>query len=92
MLNGGAADKTFLMRRGRIAVEKDSKYSNGIAGVLGYYAPSQETASKNEAMSSEEIAEDQQQVVQQQQKQQVPPPQQKKQEEKKGFFQRLFNF
>ncbi|MDX8336815.1 transglycosylase domain-containing protein [Candidatus Cetobacterium colombiensis] len=92
LLNGGAADKTFLMRRGRIAVEKDSKYSNGIAGVLGYYAPSQETASKNEAMSSEEVAADQKQVIQQQQKQQVPPPQQKKQEEKKGFFQRLFNF
>lgn len=88
LLNGSPSDKTFLLRRGRIAVEKDSKYTNGIAGVLGYYVPTQETTSKNEAMSSEEVTGPAtQQVTQpvQQQKQQ-------KKEEKKGFFQRLFNF
>lgn len=90
LLNGSSSDKTFLLRRGRIAVEKDSKYANGIAGVLGYYIPSQETASKSEAMSSEEVTGP---ATQQTTKpvQQQNPPQQKK-EEKKGFFQRLFNF
>lgn len=90
LLNGSPSDKTFLLRRGRIAVEKDSKYANGIAGVLGYYIPSQETASKSEAMSSEEVTGP---ATQQTTKpvQQQNPPQQKK-EEKKGFFQRLFNF
>ena len=80
------------MRRGRIAVEKDSKYSNGIAGVLGYYVPTQETTSKNEAISSEEVTGSAPQKVTQPIKQnQQKSPQQKK-EEKKGFFQRLFNF
>lgn len=90
LLNGSSSDKTFLLRRGRIAVEKDSKYANGIAGVLGYYIPSQETASKSEAISSEEVTGP---ATQQTTKpvQQQNPPQQKK-EEKKGFFQRLFNF
>lgn len=90
LLNGSPSDKTFLLRRGRIAVEKDSKYANGIAGVLGYYIPSQETASKSEAISSEEVTGP---ATQQTTKpvQQQNPPQQKK-EEKKGFFQRLFNF
>ena len=92
LLSGGPADKTFLLRRGRIAVERDGKYSNGIAGVLGYYVPTQEAASKNEAMSSDEVTGPAQQQVQPpQQNQQKNTPQQKK-EEKKGFFQRLFNF
>ncbi|MGL5579594.1 MAG: transglycosylase domain-containing protein, partial [Cetobacterium sp.] len=55
LLNGSASDKTFLLRRGRMAVERDGKYSNGIAGVLGYYVPTQTTTSKTEAMSSEEV-------------------------------------
>lgn len=93
LLNGSPSDKTFLLRRGRIAVEKDSKYSNGIAGVLGYYVPTQETTSKNEAMSSEEVTGPaaQQVTTPVQQQNQQKAPQQKK-EEKKGFFQRLFNF
>lgn len=93
LLNGSPSDKTFLLRRGRIAVEKDSKYSNGIAGVLGYYVPTQETTSKNEAMSSEEVTgpPTQQVTTPVQQQNQQKAPQQKK-EEKKGFFQRLFNF
>lgn len=92
LLNGSPSDKTFLLRRGRIAVEKDSKYTNGIAGVLGYYVPTQETTSKNEAMSSEEVTGPAtQQVTQPVQQQKQQKPQQKK-EEKKGFFQRLFNF
>lgn len=93
LLNGSPSDKTFLLRRGRIAVEKDSKYTNGIAGVLGYYVPTQETTSKNEAMSSEEITGPAaQQVTQPVQQQNQQKPQQQKKEEKKGFFQRLFNF
>ncbi len=92
LLNGSPSDKTFLLRRGRIAVEKDSKYTNGIAGVLGYYVPTQETTSKNEAMSSEEVTGPAtQQVTQPVQQQKQQKPQQKK-DEKKGFFQRLFNF
>lgn len=93
LLNGSPSDKTFLLRRGRIAVEKDSKYTNGIAGVLGYYVPTQETTSKNEAMSSEEVTGPAtQQVTQPVQQQNQQKPQQQKKEEKKGFFQRLFNF
>ncbi|MGL4539079.1 MAG: transglycosylase domain-containing protein [Cetobacterium sp.] len=93
LLNGSPSDKTFLLRRGRIAVEKDSKYTNGIAGVLGYYIPTQETTSKNEAMSSEEVTGPAtQQVTQPVQQQKQQKPQQQKKEEKKGFFQRLFNF
>ena len=93
LLNGSPSDKTFLLRRGRIAVEKDSKYTNGIAGVLGYYVPTQETTSKNEAMSSEEVTGPAtQQVTQPVQQQKQQKPQQQKKEEKKGFFQRLFNF
>lgn len=96
LLNGSASDKTFLLRRGRIAVEKDNKYSNGIAGLLGYYVPTQTTTSKTEAMSSEEVTgpAPQQPVAPQSQQQQIQqrPPQQKPKEEKKGFFQRLFNF
>lgn len=93
LLNGSPSDKTFLLRRGRIAVEKDSKYANGIAGVLGYYVPTQETTSKNEAMSSEEVTGPAtQQVTQPVQQQKQQKPQQQKKEEKKGFFQRLFNF
>ncbi|MGL5570429.1 MAG: transglycosylase domain-containing protein [Cetobacterium sp.] len=93
LLNGSPSDKTFLLRRGRIAVEKDSKYINGIAGVLGYYVPTQETTSKNEAMSSEEVTGPAtQQVTQPVQQQKQQKPQQQKKEEKKGFFQRLFNF
>lgn len=94
LLNGSASDKTFLLRRGRIAVEKDSKYNNGIAGVLGYYAPTQETTSKSEAMSSEEaiISAPQPLIQPTQQPNQPKLPQQPKKEEKKGFFQRLFNF
>lgn len=93
LLNGSPSDKTFLLRRGRITVEKDSKYTNGIAGVLGYYVPTQETTSKNEAMSSEEVTgpATQQVTTPVQQQNQQKAPQQKK-EEKKGFFQRLFNF
>ncbi|MCQ8211090.1 penicillin-binding protein [Cetobacterium somerae] len=93
LLSGGPSDKTFLLRRGRIAVERDGKYSNGIAGVLGYYVPTQETTSKNEAVSSDEVTGPAPQQVAQppQQNQQKNTPQQKK-EEKKGFFQRLFNF
>ena len=93
LLNGSPSDKTFLVRKGRIAVEKDSKYTNGIAGVLGYYVPTQETTSKNEAMSSEEVtgpaAQQVTQPVQQQNQQKAP---QQKKEEKKGLFQRFFNF
>ncbi|MGL5278410.1 MAG: transglycosylase domain-containing protein [Cetobacterium sp.] len=96
LLNGSPSDKTFLLRRGRIAVEKDSKYTNGIAGVLGYYVPTQETTSKSEAMSSDEVTGPPvtQQVTQpvQQQQQNQQKPQQQKKEEKKGFFQKLFNF
>lgn len=90
LLNGGPSDKTFLLRRGRIAVEKDGKYSNGIAGVLGYYVPTQEAASKNEAMSPEKVTGSAPQQITQPVQQKAP--QQQKKEEKKGFFQRLFNF
>ncbi|MGL4977257.1 MAG: transglycosylase domain-containing protein [Cetobacterium sp.] len=93
LLNGSPSDKTFLLRRGRIAVEKDGKYSNGIAGLLGYYVPAQTTTSKTEAMSSEEVTGPApQSQLQQQQVQPKPPQPQKSEEQKKGFFQRLFNF
>lgn len=95
LLNGSASDKTFLLRRGRIAVERDGKYSNGIAGVLGYYVPTQTTTSKTEAMSSEEVTGPAPQVIsppQQQQIQQKTPQRPKPEEQKKGFFQRIFNF
>ena len=95
LLNGSASDKTFLLRRGRMAVERDGKYSNGIAGVLGYYVPTQTTTSKTEAMSSEEVTGPAPQVIsppQQQQIQQKTPQRPKPEEQKKGFFQRIFNF
>lgn len=36
MISNGGSTKKFLLRRGRMAVEKDSKYLNGIASILGY--------------------------------------------------------
>ncbi|MGL4671193.1 transglycosylase domain-containing protein [Cetobacterium sp.] len=92
LLNGSASDKTFLLRRGRIAVERDGKYSNGIAGVLGYYVPTQTTTSKTEAMSSEEVTGPAPQVISPPQQQQKTPQRPKPEEQKKGFFQRIFNF
>ncbi|MGL4997698.1 transglycosylase domain-containing protein [Cetobacterium sp.] len=89
LLNGSPSDKTFLIRRGRIAVEKDSKYSRGIAGLLGYYVPATQnsTSDKNEAMSSEEVTAPAVNQINQIQKKKVEQPTQKK-----GLFQRLFNF
>ncbi|MGL4934345.1 MAG: transglycosylase domain-containing protein [Cetobacterium sp.] len=92
LLNGSASDKTFLLRRGRMAVERDGKYSNGIAGVLGYYVPTQTTTSKTEAMSSEEVTGPAPQVISPPQQQQKTPQRPKPEEQKKGFFQRIFNF
>ncbi|MGL5001185.1 MAG: transglycosylase domain-containing protein [Cetobacterium sp.] len=89
LLNGAPSDKTFLMRRGRIAVEKDNKYSRGIAGLLGYYVPSTQTSTSNksEAMSSEEVTAPLPIVETQQKPKEVEKPIQKK-----GLFQRLFDF
>ncbi|MGL5052492.1 MAG: hypothetical protein ACRC5W_02740, partial [Cetobacterium sp.] len=89
LLNGSPSDKTFLIRRGRIAVEKDSKYSRGISGLLGYYVPPTQssTSDKTEAMSSEEVTSPAAGQIKQIQKKQVEQPAQKK-----GLFQRLFNF
>lgn len=36
LIGNGSMEKEFLLRRGRIVVENDTKYSKGIAGVLGY--------------------------------------------------------
>lgn len=88
LLNGASTDKTFLMRRGRIAIEKDNKYSNGIAGVLGYKVPSQKTESTTDAMSTEDVSAT---GATPQEVPKVTQPEKPK-EEKKGFFQRLFNF
>ncbi|WP_297596246.1 transglycosylase domain-containing protein [uncultured Cetobacterium sp.] len=90
MINGSPNDKSFLLRRGRMAVERESKYDNGIAGVLGYYAPTQSTQSSADALSTDESVSSPKTTTQPVKTIQKIVP--KKQEEKKGFFQRLFNF
>ncbi|MGL4909773.1 MAG: PBP1A family penicillin-binding protein [Cetobacterium sp.] len=89
LLKGAPSDKTFLIRRGRIAVEKESKYRNGIAGLLGYYVPSQNTASNPEAVSSEEVTSS---PINNNQRIEQPRRIEKPVQQKRGLFQRLFNF
>lgn len=41
LISNGQMEKEFLLRRGRVVIESDNKYANGIAGVLGYAQPAQ---------------------------------------------------
>ena len=41
LISSGQMEKEFLLRRGRIVVESDEKYANGISGLLGYAATSE---------------------------------------------------
>lgn len=39
LISSGQMEKEFLLRRGRVVVETDGKYANGISGLLGYAIP-----------------------------------------------------
>ncbi|MGL5981703.1 MAG: hypothetical protein ACRCZR_00110, partial [Cetobacterium sp.] len=62
---------------------------NGIAGLLGYYVPSQNTASNPEAVSSEEVISS---PINNNQRIEQPRRIEEPVQQKRGLFQRLFNF
>lgn len=70
--------KSFLLRRGRMQVETDKKYSNGIAGVLGYSETPEIKTDTNIVEKVKSIFE--------------PKKIENNTQEKKGFFNKFFNF
>lgn len=86
MITEKKSTKSFLLRRGRMQVESDSKYANGIAGVLGYYVPPTSPNPTNVENTNQVTVQENQPTRKIIRKVKEEP------KKKKGFFQRLFNF